>query len=170
MLRFSLSGTDAADFAIDSVTGVLAFATNPDFEAPLDSDTNSAYIVIVTVSDGTLTDTQTVTVTITNVNESSTVGAPTFSASTVKGVTVTISITSNVAGKARFFVNGKRIPSCLSRSASGSYPNFTTTCSWKPPVTGRQNVSAIFTPTDASFSAANSPVATIQVLKRATTR
>ena len=170
VLRFSLSGTDAADFSIDSVTGVLVFASNPDFEAPLDSDTNSAYIVIVTVSDGTLTDTQTVTVTITNVNESSTVGAPTFSGSTIKGVSVTISITSNVAGRARFFVNGKRIPACLSRPTTGSYPNFTVTCSWKPPVTGRQNVSAIFTPTDNTFSTANSPASTIQVLRRGTFR
>jgi hypothetical protein len=170
VLRFTITGTDAADFSIDSVTGVVTFGINPDFEAPLDSDTNNAYVVIITVSDGLLTDTQTLTVSITNANESSSVGTPSFSAATIKGVSVTISITSNVSGRARFFVNGKRIPACLSRSASGSYPNFTTTCSWKPPVTGRQNVSAIFTPTDASFSAANSPVATIQVLKRATTR
>jgi hypothetical protein len=170
VLRFSISGTDAADFSIDSVTGVLTFAFTPDFEAPLDSDTNSAYIVAVTVSDGSLTDVQTLTVTITNVNESSTVGAPTFSGSAVKGVSVTISITSNVAGRARFFVNGKRIPACLSRPASGSYPNFTVTCSWKPPVTGRQNVSAAFTPTDNGFSASNSPVTIIQVVKRGETR
>jgi hypothetical protein len=170
VLRFTISGTDAADFSIDSVTGVLAFAFTPDFEAPLDSDSNSAYVVIITVSDGTLTDTQTLTVTITNANETSTVGAPTFSAATVKGVTLTISITSNVVGRARFFVNGKRIPACLSRSTSGTYPNFTVTCSWKPPVIGRHNVSASFTPTDNTFSASNSPVTTIQVLKRGGTR
>lgn len=170
VLRFSISGTDAADFSIDSVTGVLAFAVNPDFEAPLDSDTNNAYILTITVSDGTLTDTQTLTLTITNVNESSTVGTPTFSGSTIKGVSVTISITSNVAGRARFFVNGKRIPSCLSQPSSGSYPNFTVTCSWKPPVTGRQSVSAAFTPTDNTFSATNSPATIIQVVKRGGTR
>jgi Concanavalin A-like lectin/glucanases superfamily/Cadherin domain len=170
VLRFSISGTDAADFSIDSVTGVLAFAANPDFEAPLDSDTNNTYVVAITVSDGSLTDLQTLTVTITNANESSTVGAPTFSAATVKGVTLTISITSSVAGRARFFVNGKRIPSCLSRPASGSYPNFTVTCSWKPPVTGRQNVSASFTPTDNTFSATNSPTTVTWVSKRSTTR
>ena len=169
-LRFTISGTDAADFSIDSVTGVIAFAINPDFEAPLDIDVNNTYIVIITVSDGALTDTQTVTVTITNANESSTVGGPTFSGSTIKGVSVTISITSNVAGKARFFVNGKRIPSCLSRPTAGSYPSFTVTCSWKPPVTGRQNVSATFTPADSTFSAATSPTSTIQVVKRGGTR
>lgn len=170
VLGFSISGTDSADFSIDSVTGVLAFAVNPDFEAPLDSDTNNAYVVTITVSDGTLTDIQTLTLTITNVNELSTVGAPTFSASTVKGVTVTISITSNVAGRARFFVNGKRIPVCLSRPTTGSYPNFTVTCSWKPPVTGRQSVSAAFTPTDNGFSATNSAATIIQVVKRGGTR
>ena len=170
ILRFTISGTDAAVFSIDSVTGVIAFAINPDFEAPLDSDVNNTYIVIITVSDGALTDTQTVTVTITNANELPTIGAPTFSGSTIKGVSVTISITSNVAGKARFFVNGKRIPTCLSRSTSGSYPNFTVTCSWKPPVTGRQSVNATFTPTDGSFSVAISPMSAIQVLKRGTTR
>jgi hypothetical protein len=169
-LTWSISGTDAVDFAIDSVTGVLAFATNPDFEAPLDSDTNSAYVVTITVSDGALTDTQTLTVTITNANETSTVGAPTFSAATVKGVTLAISITSNVSGRARFFVNGKRIPTCLARLTTGTYPNFTATCSWKPPVTGRHDVSATFTPTDNSFSATNSPVTTIQVVKRGTVR
>ena len=170
VLRFSISGTDAADFAIDSVTGVLSFAITPDFESPLDSDTNSAYIVVVTVSDGALTDTQTLTVNVTNANETSTVGAPTFSAATVKGVTLTISISSNVAGRARFFVNGKRIPTCLARSTTGSYPNFTVTCSWKPPVIGRHSVSASFTPTDNTFSSTNSPVTTIQVTKRGTTR
>lgn len=170
VLRFSITGTDAADFAIDSVTGVLAFAITPDFEAPLDSDSNSAYIVTITVSDGTLTDSQTLTVNVTNANESSTVGAPTFSAATIKGVTLTISITTNVAGRARFFLNGKRIPACLARSTTGTYPNFTVTCSWKPPVTGRHSVSASFTPTDNTFISSTSPVTTIQVTKRATNR
>ena len=170
VLRFTISGTDAADFSIDSVTGILAFAVTPDFEAPLDSDTNNTYVVAITVSDGSLTDLQTLTVTITNANESSTVGAPSFSGSTIKGASVTISITSSVAGRARFFVNGKRIPSCLSRASTGSYPNFTVTCSWKPAVIGRQSVSATFTPTDNTFSATNSPTTTTQVLRRGTTR
>jgi len=170
VLRFTISGTDAADFSIDSVTGILAFAVTPDFEAPLDSDTNNTYVVAITVSDGSLTDLQTLTVTITNANESSTVGAPSFSGSTIKGASVTISITSSVAGRARFFVNGKRIPSCLSRASTGSYPNFTVTCFWKPPVTGRQSVSASFTPTDNTFSATNSPTTIAWVGRRSTAR
>ena len=66
---------DAADFNI-STTGVLSFASAPDYEAPADGDPNSAtnlpnnvYEVTVEASDGTDTDTLDVTVTVTDVNE-----------------------------------------------------------------------------------------------------
>ena len=59
-LTFSVSGSD---LAIDSSTGVLTFASAPDFE------TTSSVTATVTVSDGSLTDTQEVTVTVTDVNE-----------------------------------------------------------------------------------------------------
>ena len=169
-LSFSISGTDAADFAINSSSGVLTFAANPDFEAPADSDANNPYIVIVTVSDSSLTDTQTLTVAITNANESSSIGAPTLSGAAKKGSPVTITVTSIAAGKVRFFVGGKRITKCLSRPTSGSYPSFSATCSWKPPVTGRQNLTARVTPTDSSFSAATSAATSVWVIKRISTR
>ena len=169
-LSFSISGTDAADFAINSSSGVLTFAANPDFEAPADSDTNNTYLVIITVSDGSLTDTQTLTVTITNANESSSVGAPTLSGAASKGNVVTISVTSTAAGKVRFFVGGKRISNCLARSTTGSYPNFSATCSWRPPVTGSQNLTARVTPTDSSFSATTSAATSVRVIKRVNQR
>jgi hypothetical protein len=169
-LSFSISGTDAADFAINSSSGVLTFAANPDFEAPSDSDANNTYIVIVTVSDSALTDTQTLTVTITNANESSSVGAPSLSGAASKGNVVTISVTSTAAGKVRFFVGGKRISNCLARSTTGSYPNFSATCSWRPPVTGTQNLTARVTPTDNTFSATTSASTPVWVVKRISTR
>ena len=169
-LSFSISGSDAADFAINSSSGVLTFAVNPDFEAPADSDANNTYIVTITVSDSTLTDTQTLTVTITNANESSSVGAPSLSGAASKGSIVTISVTTNAAGKVRFFVGGKRISSCLARSTTGSYPNFSATCSWKPPVTGSQNLTARVTPTDSSFSATTSATTSVRVIKRVNQR
>ena len=169
-LIFSLSGTDVADFAINSSSGVLTFAANPDFEAPADSDTNNTYVVVITVSDGALSDNQTLTVTITNANENSNIGAPTVSEAINKGVSTTISVTSDVAGKVRFFVGGKRISTCLARSTTGSYPNFSATCSWKPPVTGRHNLTARVTPTDSSFSATTSDPTSVWVTKRANTR
>ncbi|MFO0923544.1 MAG: cadherin domain-containing protein [Pirellulales bacterium] len=65
-LTYSLSGADAAHFSINS-SGVLAFVSAPDFEAPTDADGNNVYVVVVQVSDGTLTDTQTLSVTVQNV-------------------------------------------------------------------------------------------------------
>jgi hypothetical protein len=169
-LSFSVSGTDAADFAINSSSGVLTFASSPDFEAPADSDTNNTYVVVITVSDGALSDTQTLTVTITNANESASINAPTVSGSVNKGVATTITVTLNSAGKVRFMVGGKRISNCQARSTTGSYPNFSATCSWKPPVTGRQNLTARITPTDGSFSAATSASTLVQVIRRVNQR
>jgi uncharacterized repeat protein (TIGR02543 family) len=169
-LSWSLSGTDAADFSINSSSGALAFASNPDFEAPADSDTNNSYIVIITVSDGALTDTQTVTITITNANESASINAPTVSGTINKGIATTITVTINVAGKVRFFVGGKRISTCKDRTTSGTYPNNSATCSWRPAVTGRQVLTATLTPTDNTFSASTSAATTVQVVRRSTTR
>ena len=169
-LSFSISGTDAADFAINSSSGALTFAASPDFEAPADSDVNNTYVVIITVSDGSLTDTQTLTITITNVNENSNIGAPTVSGTINKGVATTITVTSDVAGKVRFFVGGKRISNCLARSTTGSSPSFSATCSWKPPVTGRQSLTARITPTNSSFTTATSETTSIWVVRRSNPR
>jgi len=169
-LSFSTSGTDAADFAINSSSGVLTFAANPDFEAPADSDVNNVYVVVITVSDGSLTDAQTLTLTVTNSNEASTIGAPTVTGTINKGILTTITVTLDVAGKVRFFLGGKKISNCLARSTAGSSPSFTATCSWKPPVTGRQNLTARITPTNSSFTTATSETTSIWVVKRSNSR
>ena len=67
VLTYTLRGTDAAAFNIESTTGQLQT------KAALDYETKSAYSVVVTVSDGTLTDTITVTITVSDSNESPTV-------------------------------------------------------------------------------------------------
>ena len=170
-LSFSItSGSDSADFTINSSTGVLAFVTSPDFEAPIDSDLNNTYVVVITVSDGSLTDAQTLTVTITNANETASLSAPTVSGSIYKGTQIIITVTSSAAGKVRFFLGGKRIAGCLAKSTSGSYPSFTATCNWKPPVTGRQILTAQITPIDNTFSAATSSSTEVRVLRRAVSR
>jgi hypothetical protein len=169
-LSWSISGTDAADFSMNSSTGVLTFATSPDFESPIDADTNNAYVVVVTLSDGSLTDTQTVTITITNANESASINAPTVSGTINKGVNTTITVTINVAGKVRFFVGDKRISTCKERTTSGTYPNNTAICTWKPAVTGRQFLTATLTPTDNTFSASTSARTEVFVARRGTTR
>ena len=169
-LSWSLSGTDAAAFTINSSSGVLTFITAPDFEAPVDSDSNNIYILIVAVSDGSLSDTQTLTITITNANESSSVGAPAISGTISKRIATTISVTVNTAGKVRFFVGGKRVTKCLARTTTGSYPTLTATCSWRPAVTGRQVLTARLTPTDNTFSASTSVRSEVFVLRRGTVK
>ena len=74
-ITYSLSGTDAGDFNINSSTGVLTFAAVPDFENPADNDGNNIYNVTVTANDGlgnNNTATQNISITVTDVAESST--------------------------------------------------------------------------------------------------
>jgi Ca2+-binding RTX toxin-like protein len=52
VITYSIAGgTDAALFTIDPATGVLAFITSPDFEAPADVGGDNVYDVIVRASD-----------------------------------------------------------------------------------------------------------------------
>jgi serralysin len=67
---WSLSGADAARFAIDTASGAVRFNTSPNFEAPADAGGNNVYDITVTASDGALRSVaQTVAITVTNVNE-----------------------------------------------------------------------------------------------------
>ena len=169
-----VSGVDSALFsisAVDTVTGQVKFLTSPDFESALDVGANNVYNITIRAADtlGNSAD-QAISITVTNVNESSSIGAPSLSGAASKGSIVTISVTSNVAGKVRFFVSGKRIAGCLARTTTGSYPSFSATCSWKPPVTGNQNLTARITPTDTTFSASTSTATSVVVVKRNSTR
>ncbi|HYH07456.1 MAG TPA: cadherin domain-containing protein [Thermoanaerobaculia bacterium] len=77
-------GNDAADFSIDTNSGVLSFQVVPNFEAPHDADANNVYLVQVTATDGTTPIVQDLVVTVTAVDE-----APTFT------TTATVSLPEN---------------------------------------------------------------------------
>ena len=65
-ISWSVSGTDSGDFEI-SQTGVLTFASIPDFENPADANQDNIYLVTVVATDqGSLPGTLDVTVTVTN--------------------------------------------------------------------------------------------------------
>ena len=72
-LTYTLSGTDANAFSIDTTTGQLRT------RAALDHETQSVYTVIITVSDGKLTDSITVTINITDIDEPELVTTPSTS-------------------------------------------------------------------------------------------
>lgn len=87
-----------------------------------------------------------------------------------KGISTSISITLNVAGKSSFLANGKRIPGCYRVSTTGSSPNFSATCNWKPAVMGRQVIAVQHTPTDLSYSPSTLISNPVHVVKRSNRR
>ena len=93
-------GADQTQFSIFSETGVLIFKAAPDFEAPLDADTNNAYIVEVTATSGengrALTATQTITVIVTDIGPPEKLDAPTVTQTTGTTLTITWENTSVV--------------------------------------------------------------------------
>ena len=98
------------------------------------------------------------------------ISAPSVSGTPNKGIASSVTVTVGAAGYMRFYVDGKRVPACLNRPTTGSSPNFTVTCSWKPPVKGTHRMYATFTSTDSSYTNATTPVANIQVVPRTNTR
>ena len=64
-LTYTLSGADAASFDIEDTTGQLMTKAALDFETPADTDTDNAYEVTVTASDGNTAADATIAVTIT---------------------------------------------------------------------------------------------------------
>ena len=68
MTRWSLTGTDAGDFAINT-NGELTFRNVPDYEKPADSGRNNEYNFSIRASDGRVYGYLPVTVTVENVNE-----------------------------------------------------------------------------------------------------
>ena len=76
-ITWAVNGRDKDHFTINSSSGVLSFSIRPDFENPVNMDSNNVYEVVVEAMDdnstngsgGVKTGTYAVTVTVTNVNE-----------------------------------------------------------------------------------------------------
>lgn len=98
-VTWSISGTDVSRLRMETSTGVMAFASAPNREAPNDADTNNEYIVVVSATDSAgNVETQTVTITVTNVVETSTVNSisftstPAASSTYIIGETITVTV------------------------------------------------------------------------------
>ena len=69
-ITWGLSDADATHFNIGSSSGVLSFKNAPDFENPVNADSNNEYVIVVEADDGQGgVGTFNVTVTVTNVDE-----------------------------------------------------------------------------------------------------
>ena len=168
------AGNDGALFNIvktETASAVLRFKASPDFEGPTDVGTDNIYNISITTADSLGNSaSRTFFIVVTNLNESSTTSTPSVVGLVYKGIVTTVTVTVNAPGTVRFFFAGKKIPGCLARPTTGSYPNFTATCQWKPPVTAQQTLTAELTPSDSSFSRSVSAVGSFWVLKRSTRR
>ena len=168
------AGGDGSQFTIlysDTASAYIRFSASPDFEGPTDTGANNIYDISITAIDAAGNSrTRVINVRVTNVNEPSTTSIPVTAGEVYKGIAISLTVTVNAPGKVRFFMDGKRIANCLSVPTSGTYPNYTAACSWKPAVTARHTVSATLSPSDNTFSASTSQVGTFWVLKRTNRR
>lgn len=168
------SGADSNTVTIgitSSTSSYLRFKAIPDYEAPIDVGANNVYEITIRAIDlaGNSRNLN-ITITVTNANEVFTIGTPTFSAAPAKGTLVNLSVTINAAGKVRFLMDGKRIAKCLAVTPTGTYPNLTATCAFKPSVTMRHSFTAVLTPTDNTFTGSPSEATTVYIIGRTSTR
>ena len=70
----------------------------------------------------------------------------------------TISATVSVASRVTFFVDGKRIPGCVSKLTTGSSPTATVNCSYRPSTRGQRTLSATAKSVTGGISASSSNV------------
>jgi hypothetical protein len=166
-----LTGLDAGKLNISS-SGVIAFLTNPNYEARDSANGTFQYQINVRAVDtsGNYVD-FVLQVTVTDVQESAAISLPSLSATPYKGVPLTITVTpsgdgTSIPGKVTFLIAGKRIPGCYKKSYSGSG---NATCSWEPAMQGNREITATFTPTNTNFSAISSKKS-FWISKRVTTR
>jgi VCBS repeat-containing protein len=68
-LTYSISGTDAALFNVNALTGAVTFKTAPDFEGPTDAGPDNVYDLTVHASDGTNSTNRAVQIFVTDVAE-----------------------------------------------------------------------------------------------------
>ena len=94
-------GADRSKFSLVASTGVLTFASAPNFEAPADADTGNDYVVVVRATSGAgervKTADQTITVTVTDVGDEApgVPVAPTVSSASVTSLTATWTAPAN---------------------------------------------------------------------------
>jgi hypothetical protein len=79
---------------------------------------------------------------------------------------ITLLATGSVAGKAKFYANGKMIPGC----AAVATVSLVASCSWSPATRGIVTILARLTPTSAGVLSSTSSSVTFLVGKRATLR
>ena len=171
------SGADAARFNItrsETNTAIIKFNVSPDFEAPADVGGNNVYEITLTATDAAANaGTQSITITVTDVVDTSSFNSLALAGSATSATYRTVVvITANVtvASKVTFRINGKILPGCKNKLATGSSSSFSATCSWRPSNRGTAALTAAATPTGAGISSTTSSPVNIVVGNRTGSR
>ena len=85
-LSYQLGGADQSAFSLDSATRALSFANTPDYEKPVDQDSNNAYQIDIIASDGEYEATQSIAIAVTDLNDE----APQFTSLDLQTVDYTL--------------------------------------------------------------------------------
>ena len=167
------SGADAARFNIsrsDTDTAIIKFNVSPDYEAPIDSGGDNIYNLTLTATDAVANaGTQAITITVTNVVDTSSFNSLALAGSATTAIfrtSVLITANVSVASKVTFTINGKVLPGCKNRTASGSGSSFSATCNWKPSRRGDVTLTAAATPTGAGITSTTAAPVSIRVGNR----
>ena len=171
------SGADAARFNItrsETDTAIIKFNISPDFEAPADVGGNNVYEITLTATDAASNaGTQSITITVTDVVDTSSFNSLALAGSaTTANFRTAVVITANVtvAAKVTFRVNGKVLPRCKNKLATGSGSSFSVTCTWRPSNRGQVALTAAATPTGAGISSATATPVRVMVGNRSGNR
>jgi hypothetical protein len=83
-----------------------------------------------------------------------------------KGISNTLTASVSTLGNVTFFINGKRVPGCISvKSLSG-----VATCSWKPASQGSVTLSARLIPQDVAIDPVTSAPLNVSIVRRTNRR
>ena len=93
-VSYSLTGSDDDSLLdINASTGVLAFRESPNFESPMDANSDNEYVVTVNANDGTNDTPQTVKITVTDENDE-----PKFTSSSTPSAKENQTVVTTVVG------------------------------------------------------------------------
>jgi hypothetical protein len=99
-----------------------------------------------------------------------TINQPTYVGQLSKGLSTTLTSTTNGPGRVTFYYKKKRIAGCVKRTAVNISGTFTATCNFKPATSGFGQIYTEYAPADSSYTAASSSPVTIQIGRRSNRR
>lgn len=98
------------------------------------------------------------------------INTPTVSSVVSKGISAIITVTMDSPGRVEFFWGNKSIGGCISVATTGTSPNFTASCNWRPTVSGTAFIKATLKPSNSAQAAVTSGAKSVTINKRTTRR